>query len=580
MVDSLLVKHSLPLDDSLESIWTELAQDSSLALKVMKHLLEMISSGSGSAQNPCVQDGRERLTNRPLLKAKHNPLAAIVALKNMFSVREMESVFDGEFAAVFVPLLASMASYIGVKESEPIQPGMARRPSLADQMQNGERSGGDGHSIKKTTSPFMNTKAALESFLNCKGCSSIALIVEQYNCDLGFSDNPEDVDSFSQLIFEVVESLIQDFPQFLSKLMAALQGMLGSHLIGHRLIALAFNAQLVQSRTARDTSLIESAMDNLLSMINGENPGVENNDEEHPEDGDVIDEQLVNEIHLKIICLNSLASFNHIDRCNDRNFGASILSAFLAVIGEDFKTNINHIALKGLCNVLDSSSPIQSEDVHRVMSEIANKIRPFLDCGKHRDSAEAMRCFAQLSNYAVDSYKEVYTEHIHLVLISLLLHANDDLKELSEASRTSLLKILPILFSNCSGEDNCSPLLDPDSSSKGFDYSLFLRNLACFMAADPGLSSTFPVNINTTMTYFSSPSANLRCNAVRLLASWIMASDVGMLKELDDNATETVLKNLGSLLSDKSILVQETSAENIGKVFIHLRQRESDGGGK
>lgn len=60
------------------------------------------------------------------------------------------------------------------------------------------------------------------------------------------------------------------------------------------------------------------------------------------------------------------------------------------------------------------------------MSDLVSKIRPFFDCGSWKESATAIECFASLTEFATDTYKDVYMDNVHGVFVSLTLHAHDE----------------------------------------------------------------------------------------------------------------------------------------------------------
>ena len=96
------------------------------------------------------------------------PLASILALKVCFTMKEMESIVESEFAEIFVPLLLALGCY-----------------SAAE--------------------PFEGALECLTAFLTCKGCHSIAQ---------NMRSRPED---FGEFVAFLTESLCVDFPMYLSK---------------------------------------------------------------------------------------------------------------------------------------------------------------------------------------------------------------------------------------------------------------------------------------------------------------------------------------------------------------------------
>ena len=95
------------------------------------------------------------------------PLASILALKVCFTMKEMESIVESEFAEIFVPLLLALGCY--------------------------------------SAEPFEGALECLTAFLTCKGCHSIAQ---------NMKSRPED---FSEFVAFLTESLCVDFPMYLPK---------------------------------------------------------------------------------------------------------------------------------------------------------------------------------------------------------------------------------------------------------------------------------------------------------------------------------------------------------------------------
>ena len=94
----------------------------------------------------------------------------------------------------------------------------------------------------------------------------------------------------------------------------------------------------------------------------------------------------------------------------------------------------------------------------------------------------------------------------------------------------------------------------------------------------------FPSFITRALAYFKSPSANLRSSSVALVTRLVLTCGGDVLDDLlgnDGEMAEAVCRGMAGLVaSDKSAVVQEAAALNLGKVFVHFRKASRTGGGK
>ena len=89
------------------------------------------------------------------------------------------------------------------------------------------------------------------------------------------------------------------------------------------------------------------------------------------------------------------------------------------------------------------------------------------------------------------------------------------------------------------------------------------------------------------LAYFKSASANLRASSVALVTRLVLTCDGDVLREMaldaadaEAAAGEAVCRGMAGLVaSDKSAVVQEAAALNLGKVFVHFRKAGRTNGG-
>ena len=242
-----------------------MTQEAALAESVMRHLVEIVSSPDLYSS-----EDFDAVSKRRIRVARHLQLAAVGALGVMFQMKEMEAICEGEFDGVFVPLLTAMGAYMGVGSVE-----NAVKPRLSNPTANGAVA--DGSENRRRSSPFQTAKSTLRSFLHCKGCRSVAAIVDGFDRDLGAADiggggEGALVGAFAdELVGPLVDAVIQDFPQLLARLLDGFQPYLNASSAsssGNLVAAVAFSARLAQEDSESvDAALAEKAIENLLSAL-------------------------------------------------------------------------------------------------------------------------------------------------------------------------------------------------------------------------------------------------------------------------------------------------------------------------
>lgn len=386
--NTLLKQHCLPLDDSVDSVWRVMTQEPSLAENVMRYLVEIVSSADLYSS-----EDFDAVSKRRIRVARHLQLAAIEALGVMFEMKEMEAICDGEFDGVFVPLLTAMGAYMGVGSVEnAVKPRLSNPTAAADEPKAEKR--------RRRNNPFQTAKSTLRAFLNCKGCKSVAAIVEGFDRDLGSAaaGHGELVGAFAdELVTPLVDAVIQDFPQLLARLLSGFQPYLNesSSCGGGNLVAsVAFSARLAQEDSESvDAALTEKAIENLLSALTWKGSTRNEAEEEGKarigglsdaggmEVDGADDDDEGEQISVKVLCIKSLACYKLQQDENERevkNFGSLILNAFLEVVGgDDLKSDLNHNALLGLDTLL-KKDVVAEADVQRIMGEISSKVRASL----------------------------------------------------------------------------------------------------------------------------------------------------------------------------------------------------------
>eukprot|EP00094_Tigriopus_californicus_P000040 TCALIF_00040-PA protein Name:"Similar to CDC45 Cell division control protein 45 homolog (Homo sapiens)" AED:0.07 eAED:0.08 QI:0/0.16/0/0.85/1/1/7/0/2542 len=570
VVERLLINGPLPIDDSLDSIWKVLSHDSSLAQSALKQLLQQINSKVDIYSEQKI----DHLSSRPVRCAHHLPLASISALNSLFQMKEMELLCESEFPVIFVSLISTLSCYVGVQSVE--------KPNASSSTTSSLRSSTHSKSMKTSSSPsgllvsqeqakleridpFEKAKSALQAFLECKGHESAVMIVQNFYQRYHTNFN-QGGDIFSDLVFDLVQNIIQDYPQHLPKLMLEFQPLLTLPSVGRRTVAVAFSCQLLKTDTVVDWTLYDAAVENLLA-------GLKSSLEPNHEDEAMRQHYFDSQVRIKILCLQGISHFRLSKREeveSGSKFGPLLLTSFMDVIGDDFKSDLNQHALNGLSKLLEANA-LSVEEVQTVLSELANKVRPFFDCGNHADSTAAIRCFCLLASYAADEYKDIYLDQVQSVLVSLLLHVNDDVEQIQIVSKEGLLAILEVFAAPEGTSEGHLGSLEThlkSYSAATFNYVRFLSDLAQHELFQSHWMNLFPAYIESTTRYFQSSNPNLRASAVCLLATLLGHCQPLILVEIK---SDSICQGLAKMLLDKSPHVRTMAATHIGNVVVTLK---------
>ena len=249
--------------------------------------------------------------------------------------------------------------------------------------------------------------------------------------------------------------------------------------------------------------------------------------------------------------LESIEHCTHLAR-----HSSSVLRCFMNVVGQDFDSAVNFHALHGLAKVVGS---LPDEVVVANLSEIVSKIYPFFDNSRRPiDSTAAMACLESVSRFVckcpLADFKEVFRDLVNTdVVVSLLLHVNDDDASKRDAATNATISVLETF------DDERLTNIAWSFKFGNLDYAEFLRQLS--QTRNPKLQDFNAFHISRCISYFKFTDPRIRSNAVVFLTSLLLESH-----EFDD--AKSVCVALSKLLSDSSTEVQKTAASNLGKVLV------------
>lgn len=252
--------------------------------------------------------------------------------------------------------------------------------------------------------------------------------------------------------------------------------------------------------------------------------------------------------------MEGLSGFK-IDKLNElEKHCEAILDTIMNTVGDDFQSDqVNFSALVALEKLI-SVMPIGL--VSSRMTCIVNKISPFFDNSKHRrDASAAMKVFGQLANVFINVSDTIFSDLVHSVIVSILLHINDTEEEGREASKQTLSCVFRFFQ-----QENLTQMAS-NLKLKRFNYSDFLKELALVEF----FSEYHLSYIEKALNYFVHSDARLRSNAIVFITSFLMEGQANC--QVD---AEKICSAMSKLLLDSNIDVRISAASNMGKICIAL----------
>ena len=318
-------------------------------------------------------------------------------------------------------------------------------------------------------------------------------------------------------------------------------------------IAASFHAQLLLSEAVVETGLLDLSIGRLLMVLDssqGQSPKI------------------------RTVAVKGLAGYkiDTIAKFELQAHALQIVQAVLKTIGDDFESDLNYFALvtlKAMISVVPAGVILSSGP-----TEMVSKISPFF-MGEKREAAAAIAVFGQLSIFMtalksdetisegqVQEAQELFEGLVHQVMVSLLLHINQDEGDIRSSSRVTLGQIFKF-YKNPSLDQLCQNL---ESHHRRLNYVDFLRDFAQIRHAP--ISEMFHSYIEKAMYYFLLGEARLRANAVYLVTNLLVENSTQF-----ENG-EKVCQELSKLLSDPSGEVKIAAAANLGKVCLAVNQHK------
>ena len=378
--------------------------------------------------------------------------------------------------------------------------------------------------------PYRITSEAVKSFLDCAQLSTLTKPLADYRQ----LENSGDMSTFCDMVASIANLTAVNVPAKLSRCIHYLNQALKSNYERHRLVAVAFYAELIQLRCGgREGEMLEAVISGLAVAL---------------ADSSIL---------ARCVALKGLGGLGAWDRAHVALFAPMVLNALMDGLEEDSHGKGGNCgtakeALEGLMRIIPLA-PLS--EVERLVSRLALRVRPFFESDSPLVRKAAVGLLAALFLAGSATSARIHlTEQVHATLTSLLLHLNESDANVVCACKSALRQAGPLL--GCPTINFMFQTHLPDQGK--LNYSAFLTDLVKLMSADLNefMSTTY---LQAAMSYFRSPWPELRANA-----AFFVGLVCGHTKSLN---TSPISLNLTRLLQDPHKQVRLQAMRAIGLMY-------------
>uniref|UniRef100_T1JN14 Maestro heat-like repeat-containing protein family member 1 n=1 Tax=Strigamia maritima TaxID=126957 RepID=T1JN14_STRMM len=494
-VVDFLLGCSTPFDSASACSWQALAQDSALNTDVLTHLLQNLNLNT-----PCVYEITDPRHNKDkLCIATPQSIAVLYALKEMFQQAEMESAAIANFSQLFTSFILISGMYVDAFLPPPpdFKKSLWPPPSALK--------------TKDKTSPIRVVEDTLRAFLLCARLESILHIATEDGC----WSNLESHETFPDAVVCLSNAVCVHAPESLSSIVSLLSPAISSSVEVHRVLS------LVYQRCNNDTVLLELVMNSLVNML--------------------IDASTV----VRRLSIRGLGHIVELGADEIQKYSTTVLSAMLVGLDDkdDFKGDIALESMGGLSKMLVEID--------------SGLVAPVLISIKRPDVRQAaFKLFGDLSKFAIGESEAGFVEQIQNNLVPLLLHLNDEDKNVIKACKHSLRCVGPLL--------DCSPVntmvqrhLIPEGE---LHYGEFMNDLSKILVTE--FSNKIPLYVTSNVMYFKSSWAIIQANAAMFVGYLLCNLPEQVKLQIDREATCTALMLLLKC-EDKQVRIKAAEAMSL-----------------
>uniref|UniRef100_A0A2R5LMZ7 Putative heat repeat-containing protein 7a n=2 Tax=Ornithodoros turicata TaxID=34597 RepID=A0A2R5LMZ7_9ACAR len=510
LVVNALLASPLPFDEQVRACYKALVKDVDSGRSILSYLLDIINDGKAYEMHPDPKNYKSTIKI-----ATTDVLGAICCLEEVLHAPEMETCSKEEFGPIFSALLLTTAAYLGV------HPPSASRSDVKGAI-------GD-HSMKLV--PLQCTIRAFESFLLCAKQEQLFITM----CEQQHWANFEDEKSFPVSVAMLGRLLSVHCPKYIKSIIGCLRGALGSTCEHQRAAVVAIFAEFLTQTYPDSHPLVEPLMGDILGKLSDPCPAV------------------------RRLCIKGLANIDRMDIDVIHRYSSTVLSAMITGLDDkdDAQQDITLEAVNGLATVLMQA---EVHNIGNIIITVSLRLRPMFEKERGEVRAAAFKLFGDLAKFGEGDVKEAFVEQALNSLVTVLVHLNEDDKNVVRACKQSLKKLGPLLGSD--GANNMFQKHLPEDSI--LHYGEFINDLSKVLVVD--LEEYVSNFVTSGLSHLRGPHPSIQCNAAVLLGCLL-----GNLKPscCDKAASESVCSALLVLLKSDTPELRSKAAEALGALHAY-----------
>ncbi|XP_043200749.1 maestro heat-like repeat-containing protein family member 1 isoform X4 [Amphibalanus amphitrite] len=473
-VTQALLAYPLPYDDHVTDCWRVIGRDSRLSSNILQQFMELVSSSAPYEEQR--DPGREQ----PVRIAMLQPLCAISAMTELFSLPELADACGPDVPQLLSRLLLAQAAYVGV--FPPVSGAINKNQPAHSFVPN--------RSAYKL-SPFRIASEALLSFLRCVKLTELAEVLTSH-CE----QPHEDLNRYSDFVIDLSSALVTHSAHLMAPMVKCLAPDLSSMYEAQRIAAVAFYGELVHHRCAGNLSLIETVLTSLSSRLIDSSPVV------------------------RRLCLLGLGHISHLDHPGGfgvdythliGQFAQPVMSALLGGL-DDREEAGDGIPLQAMTALSGVLKVVSSEQVQHTLIPITIRIRVYFESESVALRSTSLGLFGACSAFCQGGLHDQYMEQAHNNLVSLLIHLNDPEPSVVLACKSSLRQVGPLLDAK-----GINAMLQKHLIDEGkLQYANFVSDLSKLMVEE--LEPKLHMYIMSLLAHFRSGWTELKGTAALLVA--------------------------------------------------------------
>ncbi|KAM7283090.1 maestro heat-like repeat-containing protein family member 1 isoform X4 [Ixodes scapularis] len=461
LVVNALLSSPLPFDEQVCDCWKALAKDPETGSNIVSHLLEMFDSREAVQEHP---DPRNQKAT--IKVASPEVLAGVCAVQEIFRVAEMEGCTREVFGHVFSALLLVAASYVGI-------PPLPAQPS-------GDPKGATGDHSKLV--PLRCTLHAFEAFLSCARQDDVVSVMSKEGHWLSM----EEEELFPDSVAVLGRLICQHCPRHVPAIITSLHSSLATQKDSQRVAVVALFTEFLAQSFPGSQPLVEPLMGDVL--------------------GRLVDPCLA----VRRLCIRGLAWVGRAEGDLVHRYSGTVLSAMISGMDDkdDSEQKIMLEAVNGLTTLLAQAD---EHDVSSFIVTVSLRLRNMFEKDKGEVRAAAFKLFGDLAKFGHGECKDAFIEQAMNNFITLLVHLNEDDRQVVKACKTTLKKLGPLL-----GSEEINNMFQKHLPNDSYlHYAEFINDLSKVVVND--FEEHMANFVTLCLGHLKSPQAVIQCNAALLL---------------------------------------------------------------